>query len=182
MTTDSTVAPSAHTINPQTFLDYFTALGGGYCLTPDGKLWLGILQTGGNPHDRNIAAQIMRQITPQDAERIKEHIAARQNGEDETRANWQHVKLRHTIAERAYTAFRPTENPDSAEDAKKGDELAAIQYAAEEELIEMPAPDRTALLWKLEYLLKGDGDSIDPWTMSFVAQTVADCRRLLVEG
>lgn len=182
MTTVSTTAPSANTINPQTFLDYFTTLGGGYCLTPDGKLWLGILQTGANETDRRLAAQLIRQITPEDAERIKEHIAARQNGEDETRANWQHVKLRHTIAERAYAAWRRTEDMHNLEDVKKGDELAGIQYAAEEELIAMPAPDRAALLWKLEYLLKGDGNGIDPWTMSFVAQTVADCRRLLVEG
>lgn len=182
MTTDSTVAPSAHTINPQTFLDYFTALGGGYCLTPDGKLWLGILQTGGNPHDRNIAAQIMRQITPQDAERIKEHIAARQNGEDETRTNWTRAMRRCTIAQRVYATFRPTEDPDCEQDVRKGDELAGIQYDAERELVRLPAPDRTALLWKLEYLLKGDGDSIELWDMDFIAQTVADCRRLLVEG
>ena len=182
MTTISTTAPSANTVNPQTFLDYFTALGGGYCLTPDGKLWLGILQTGANEADRKLAAQLVRQITPQDAERIKDHIAARQNGEDETRANWQRVKLRHTIAERAYAAFRPTENPDSEEDAKKGDELAGIQYEAEKELIALPAPDRPALLWKLEYLLRGDGDSVDCWSVDFVAQTLADCRRLLGEA
>lgn len=182
MTTVSTTAPSANTINPQTFLDYFTALGGGYCLTPDSKLWLGILQTGANETDRRLAAQLIRQITPEDAERIKEHIAARQNGEDETSTNWRHVKLRHTIAERAYAAWRPNEDMNQPEDVKKGDELAGIQYEAEKELIALPAPDRTALLWKLEYLLKGDGDSVECWSLDFVAQTVADCRRLLVEG
>ncbi len=182
MTTDSTNAPSAHTINPQTFLDYFTALGGGYCLTPEGKLWLGILQTGANETDRRLAAQLIRQITPEDAERIKDHIAARQNGEDDTRANWQRVKLRHTIAERAYAGWRPNEDMHNPEDVKKGDELAGIQYDAEKELIAMPAPDRPALLWKLEYLLRGDGDSVDCWSLDFVAQTLADCRRLLVEG
>lgn len=176
MTTDSTIAPSAHTVNPQTFLDYFTALGGGYCLTPDGKLWLGILQTGGNPHDRNIAAQIMRQITPQDAERIKEHIAARQNGEDETRTNWTRAKRRHNIALRAYEACTDETG------AEQRDSLCDIENDARWEIIKMPAPNRPALLWKLEYLFQGPNGSLDPYSLALLEQTVADCRRLLGEG
>lgn len=182
MTTDSTIAPRSHAIDPKIFLDYFAECGGGYCLTPDGQLWLGILQTGTSNADRTIAAQIMREVKPADAERIKAYLIARENGESQIADDWSASMVRFRIAERAYADFRPTETPDSAEDARKGDELAAIQAEAEQQLLAMPAPDRTALLWKLELLLKGDGESIEIWNMALVAQTVEDMRRLLVEG
>ncbi len=71
---DSANCNGASGVNPATFLDYFTALGGGYWLTPDGKLWLGVLQTDANEPDRKLAAQLMRHIGPDDAERIKAHL------------------------------------------------------------------------------------------------------------
>lgn len=67
-------AYAATPVDPAAFIDYFTALGGGYWLTPDGKLWLGVLQTDANEPDRRLAAQLMRQIAPADAERIKAHL------------------------------------------------------------------------------------------------------------
>jgi hypothetical protein len=182
MNAASTVAPRAHAIDPKVFLDYFAECGGGYCLTPDRQLWLGILQTGTSNADRVVAAQIMREVKPSDAERIKAYLIARENGESELADNWSAAMTRCRIAEEAYAAFRPLENPDSADDARKGDELATAQAEAERYLMAMPAPDRTALLWKLELLLKGDGESIEIWDLNFVAQTVADMRRLLVEG
>lgn len=182
MNAASMVAPRAHVIDPKVFLDYFAACGGGYCLTPDGKLWLGILQTGTSSADRTICAQIMREVTPSDAERIKGYLIARENGENEIADKWSAAMTRCRIAQQAYAAFREIENPDSDADARKGDELAATQAETERKLMAMPAPDRTALLWKLELLLKGDGESIEIWNLDFVAQTVADMRRLLVEG
>lgn len=53
-------------------------------------------------------------------------------------------------------------------------------------LMKAPAPDGSALLFKLEGLLateQGDGsESIEPWTEKYVAQTREDARRLLSGG
>lgn len=178
MTTDSTVAPRAHAIDPKMFLDYFTACGGGYCLTPDRQLWLGILQTGTTKGDRTIAAQIMREVTPADAERIKAYLEAKEKGESEMADNWSAAMTRFRIAERAYQDCVSAEVVDDG----KADELCDIECDARWALMRMPAPDRAALLWKLEYLLQGSNGSLDPYTLENVAQTVEDMRRLLVEG
>ena len=57
---------------------------------------------------------------------------------------------------------------------------------AAEAVLAMPAPDREALLWKLEYLFGRDLDkgacSTDCWSAEFFAQTMADIRRLLTVG
>lgn len=173
----STVAPRAHNIDPKIFLDYFTACGGGYCVTPDGQLWLGILQGCKNP-DRDIAAQIMREVKPSDAERIKAYLIARENGESELADNWSAAMVRFRIAERAYLDCASTEPVDEA----KADTLCDIESDARWQLIRMPAPDRPALLWKLEYLFQGSHGALDPYNIESLAQTIADCRRLLVEG
>lgn len=54
-----------------------------------------------------------------------------------------------------------------------------------DELMETPAPNRQALLWKLEVVLAPDTSESDPsagitpWKSSFLAQTIVDMRRLL---
>jgi len=58
--------------------------------------------------------------------------------------------------------------------------LIDIESDAQGGLMETPAPDRKALLYKLDYLLDSSGtESTDSFTAEFVAQTVADYRRLL---
>lgn len=177
MTVTSTIAPVAHPIEPKMFLDYFTACGGGYCVTPDGQLWLGVLQSSANP-DRDAALQIMREVRPSDAERIKAYLIARENGQSAIADNWSTAMNRFRIAERAY---QDCANADTVDDAQ-ADDLCGIESDARWQLIGMPAPDRTALLWKLEYLFQGSNGSLDPYNVADLAQTVADCRRLLVEG
>ena len=52
-------------------------------------------------------------------------------------------------------------------------------------LIQLPAPDAAALLWKLNYIIaseiddEGEGGSTPCWSGAFVAQTIADMRRIL---
>jgi hypothetical protein len=57
---------------------------------------------------------------------------------------------------------------------------------AAERVLEMPAPDSQALLWKLEYLfgseLDGGACSTSCWSAEFFAQTMTDIRRLLTVG
>lgn len=51
----------------------------------------------------------------------------------------------------------------------------------ESELMETPAPGLSELAWKLDQLLDFNGKhSTGAWSRDYVAQTVADCRRLLV--
>jgi hypothetical protein len=158
------------------FLDYFTACGGGYAITPDGQLWLGILQNSDNP-DRDIAAQILREVKPTDAARIKNYLIARENGLSEAADKWSAAMTRYRVAERAYLACASQDVVDEEE----ADRLCDIESDARWEVIQMPAPDRPALLWKLEYLLQGTNGCLDPYNVSLLAQTMEDCRRLLVE-
>lgn len=59
------------------------------------------------------------------------------------------------------------------------DQTIRVLSARESTLIQMPAPDRTALLWKIEKLLTIEDDSTSPWCGGYVSQTLADARRLL---
>lgn len=71
---------------------------------------------------------------------------------------------------------------DKAED--RWEALGQRAYEAEWALMDTPAPDQPALLWKLEKLLATNEDrgSVDPWSSEAVAQTIADARRLLGEA
>jgi hypothetical protein len=58
--------------------------------------------------------------------------------------------------------------------------LGEASYDAEWRVMETPAPDGAALLFKLEKLLEVEQDgSIAPWSESAVRQTVLDMRRVL---
>lgn len=59
------------------------------------------------------------------------------------------------------------------------DQTIRVLSAKESALVQMPAPDRSALLWKIEKLLMVEDDSTSPWTGEYVSQTLADARRLL---
>lgn len=90
------------------------------------------------------------------------------------------ARLVHPANPSAWADAMEAMNAAKAEyDSNPSDTGLADYTARQADLITMPAPDRGALLWKLEYLLAASGDEIEPWDASFVAQTVADCRRLL---
>ena len=61
----------------------------------------------------------------------------------------------------------------------RSDALGEQVAETEAVLLQLEAPDRAALLWKLEKLLEREGDSISPWDNDFVEQTRLDMRRLL---
>lgn len=62
----------------------------------------------------------------------------------------------------------------------KWEAVGQAAYEAECEVLDTPAPDLPALLFKLEKLLHADEDgSTSPWCEQKVAQTMADARRLL---
>lgn len=58
---------------------------------------------------------------------------------------------------------------------KLGDELGF----AEDRLMQMPAPDRAALRWKLDLVFADCGGSTGGWDINYLAQMFADYRRLL---
>lgn len=61
------------------------------------------------------------------------------------------------------------------------DQLGAREAEARNALMEMPAPDLSALRWKLGQLREDDGELV-PWSAEYVEQTFADIARLLPEG
>lgn len=59
------------------------------------------------------------------------------------------------------------------------DRLCNEACAAEDTLMEMPAPDLAALRFKLEKLLASDEGGTDSWSVDYVRQTKEDIRRLM---
>lgn len=60
------------------------------------------------------------------------------------------------------------------------DDLTDTMVEAESVLVNTPAPNLSALRWKLEHLLESDGVATSPWSPDYTKQTMADIRRLLV--
>ena len=62
----------------------------------------------------------------------------------------------------------------------EAERLSDAEHAAHDMLIGMPAPNRAAVRWKLDYLLGTDHDGYNSaWSESYIRQTIADYRRLL---
>lgn len=174
MTVTSTLAPVAHPINPAAFLNKLASHGGGYCLTPDGQLYLGIVHTDASASDHGLALGLIANLTGPDLDAIRQHVAAK-SVEPAIADTWSAAMDRFLIAERAYKACTSADTVDEA----RADDLCGIESDARWQLIGMPAPNRTALLWKLEYLFQGSNGSLDPYNVADLAQTLADMRRIL---
>ncbi|WP_203311114.1 hypothetical protein [Sphingomonas beigongshangi] len=66
------------------------------------------------------------------------------------------------------------------EAADRCDEAIADVCRCEDRLLEMPSPNRKALLWKLERLINDDGDGCTAsWSIAYVEPMLRDARRLL---
>lgn len=77
-------------------------------------------------------------------------------------------------------AHRRTSGMDAADD--RIDELCTADADAECELMNMPAPHRAALRWKLDRIFEPDGETLETmpaWSGDFIRQTIADYQRLL---
>ena len=99
----------------------------------------------------------------------------------------EHLQLCRDVAAAAderdakIAAIRDRLGLDEAED--RWEALGERAYEAEWALMDMPAPDGAALLWKLEKLLDVERDGgTAGWSGEAVAQTMADARRLLSDG
>ena len=67
--------------------------------------------------------------------------------------------------------------PDNISD--RGEALIDEMVNAEGVLMDMPAPDRAALRWKLDIVLEPGEEFTPSYSANYVAQTIADYRRLL---
>lgn len=96
-----------------------------------------------------------------------------------------HYRVCQNVAEAAnardaqFQSIRQTMGIDELEEA--GEALGDRGFEARWALMRIPAPDREALLCKLEYLLDPDGAG-GGWTEEALSQPVADMRRLLGEA
>ncbi len=61
-------------LNPEEFLTQLEALGGGYCLTPDGKVRLAVFCVDGHEDGRDEALQLIRHLTPNDLATISSYL------------------------------------------------------------------------------------------------------------
>ena len=72
--------------------------------------------------------------------------------------------------------------PDAMNDEQE--HLVECMCDAEHAVLQTPAPDLSALRWKLERVIDADpakGQGTSPWSPEYVAQTIADIARLLPE-
>ncbi len=93
----------------------------------------------------------------------------------------QDVKAAADKRDRQVRIVRAHFGMDEAEE--KWEALGQRAYEAEWALMNTPAPDALALLWKLEKLLAADPNgSTDSWAEHAVKQTMSDARRLLSTG
>ncbi|KHS43405.1 hypothetical protein [Novosphingobium subterraneum] len=160
--------------SPRSFIALFTACGGGYCLTPGGQLWLGVLQTGSERADRTMAAQIMRVLTPENIESIREYLLSGDSA-GPLQGAWNEGKARY---DRAVQEFDAKAAEDPACDAL--DQLCDVLTDTEDSLFRMNAPSMQAVLWKLDRLQEeADGSSINPGQIKQVSD---DIRRLFGEA
>lgn len=160
--------------SPRSFIALFTACGGGYCLTPGGQLWLGVFQTGSTRADRTMAAQIMRVLTPENIESVREYLLTGANA-GPLQSAWDEGKARYDEVVREFDAMAAH---DPGCDAL--DQLCYVMTDAEDGLFRMNAPSMQAVLWKLDRLQEeADGSSINP---DQIKQVSDDIRRLFGEA
>jgi len=76
MTIVSTQADSLPTFDPAAFLRHFTAVGGGYCINPNGQIWLGYLYGAEDRAARSWVTTIMRQLSPEQIDLVRDHAIA----------------------------------------------------------------------------------------------------------
>lgn len=266
----STSAPTAHAFGPQTFLNEFTQRGGGYWITPEGRLCLGCICSNVSDADRSTATAMMRSLTKEEIEALQAFATGNecQSSEQSDRSLWDETMHQLTEAEASLQAFqaayrvlddercklaeavphvalRPdpqsgnsrvitTADTDFVRRARKvvkdvaegrmhfdpipslqdhyvlccdvvaaaddrAAKIAAIddrlgyrqaveryealsdrEYDARWALMGMPAPDHSALGWKLRFLLEDDSTgSCGAWSNDALKQTRADIERLL---
>lgn len=101
--------------------------------------------------------------------------------------HWSPVIRRNAATIRdAWLAYREThERLGLGPVNEESDRLCDVQCSIEGTLIEMPAPDRPALLWKLERLFgpeAWDGNDFSPaWCAKWMNTVMNDARRLLAQ-
>ncbi|WP_022683733.1 hypothetical protein [Sphingobium bisphenolivorans] len=99
--------------------------------------------------------------------------------------HWSPVIRRNAAAVRdAWLAYRKTHERLGLDAVnEESDRLCDAQGSIEAALIEMPAPDQSALLWKLEHLFgpaAWDGSDFSPsWCAKWMKVVMDDARRLL---
>lgn len=179
MTTASTGAPVAHTLNPAIFLAEFIDLGGGYCLTPDNQLCLGVLHGSDGEQDGVKVLEAIQRLTPADKDVIKAHLAG--GGGAASRAQiWGEAMTHYEVTQRNYAEMRKREQAGETIGRDEDNRISGAFFDADTDLLMLRAPNRAALMWKLERLLACPGGALDPWTSELVAPTMEDLRAFLI--
>lgn len=180
MSTIDMGATAAHTFNPAFFLAEFIDVGGGYCLTPDGQLCLGVLHEGASARDEAKVFEAIQRLTPADKDGIKAHLAG--GGGAASRAvMWGVAMARYETAQRNRADMLEREKAGEAIDRDEDDRICNELYDARDTVLALPAPGRAELVWKLETAISDISDQSGvSWIVPTLAPTVAEVRAYLV--
>ena len=149
--------------DPALWLDRFKSFGGTVWLDPlSGQLCIG-WEIASYTDLQNHAARETYRAVEKRPERIEAVKALLQD-----QARW-----KATLAE--FEALNWVQEPDETDGTDDDIERAGM---LSRRLMEMPAPDRSALRWKLDYIL-AEENGCASYTAGYLAQTLADYRRFL---
>lgn len=114
------------------------------------------------------------------------YLAAKQAEDDYADGGWTPAYDREQAFANTHSGIREQlykDHPEECISSQVDDEverLLEVRCRFEDALMRTPAPDGEALRWKLDYLLRDDGDgSVFCWNIEFIAQTADDYRRIL---
>ena len=104
-----------------------------------------------------------------------------------SRSAWDTAMARYRAASAAHASYAkavhdPVMHRGTIPDhiAERMDALGCELSDAEDDLLDLPAPHEAALRWKIEFVMKDEGDGfLSPWSKGAVKQTLADAARLL---
>ena len=174
MTDTTTTSADDNHFHAAAWLAKFEKAGGGYLQRPDGDVLLCSLLTQPSIHEQASAQRMLNDLSQGDRYTLLAHIEGRDTSPE---AMWAERFVAMEDANERYQVSLGKTDPelDSASD----------RYVdARDALMQTPAPNLAALRWKLDELLNADDmdEGTPSWDASFVAQTIADYHRLLVDA
>jgi len=178
--------------DPRAWLADFEKIGGGFITPPDRAPMICQMIEGRSREDQRAASRMMGALTDDQRAALRahitEHAAAERLWSERLRAveeaNRVPTDYDRQVWDPLYALQKTTGAKVPAEIVDRQEALSDAHWEARNALMETPAPTLSALRWKLDlvFAVEPGDDSHDAWSVDFLAQTIADYRRLLADA